>query len=112
MRPIKIDRRMAQDDYVPVSVVAKLLGVAVSTIYRKRVVGLLKAKQVGAHWYIECASTAKHFPLPGLYDQLADWARHTLAGDREAAQKVLDAAEMPTVDMDAVRAPDDVEDIR
>lgn len=110
MRPMKIDRMMAQDNYVPVSVAADLLGVASSTLYRKRDACLLAAKQVGSHWYMETASLARHFPIPGLFDQMSDWVRHTIAGDREAAQAVLDAADMPPVDMEAVAAPDDTEE--
>ena len=106
MRPMKIDRVMALDNYVPVSVAAGFLGVAPSTLYRKRDACLLEAKQVGSHWYMETASLARHFPITGLFDQMSDWVRHTLAGDRAAAQSVLDAADLPPVNLDAVAGSD------
>ena len=102
MRPMKIDRMMAQENHVPVSVAAGLLGVAPSTLYRKRDAFVLAARQVGSHWYMDTASLARHFPIPGLFDQLSDWVRHTIAGDTKAARSVLIAADIPPVDMEAV----------
>jgi hypothetical protein len=103
---MKIDRMMAKEGYAPVSVAATLLGVAPSTLYRKCDAGLLSGKQVGSHWYLDTGSVARHFPIPGLFDQLQEWARFTVAGDSEGAQAVLDASDMPDIDLDAVAESD------
>ena len=59
-RPSEQDRQMADAGFVPVAVIAAILGKRVGTIYKARDTGRLKMTLVRGYWYVH-QSDALHY---------------------------------------------------
>lgn len=78
MRPAKIDKRMAEEGFIPAQRAADIVGVHLTTIYRAAEDGVIKGRRMGRYWYVHAKSVAECYQFPGLADAMENALRKVL----------------------------------